>query len=450
MIGREIEMNVQEWGHRYLGKGHVYRSSVENVKEAEEIVAGFQEAMEGKKVFLYGAGTVGKNYVRLFADLGIGIGGVFDRSADGSKISGYEVMDAECIRQMTDEESMVIVSANRKHFDEIKNGLLQRGMPERMILNGHDMHLVLQSAWCMIKGQRANGRIDTKDCWECTILDSQCTSLRKYLKRLNGYRDKTEGTTESVRMIGYILGNVCSLNCKNCCECIPYYRNEDRGFVPAKQVIHDIERLSGACDFLTILEFVGGEPFLHPELTAILEGVLAIKNVGMIHIFTNGTVLPNDEACRLASNERIEIYMSNYQAALTEPLLEKRKETINKLTTFGASITEGKKEDWLDYRSFERLNYTREESERNFADCFMHNCNRLHKGTLYTCPHQYAGINLGVMEPIDGVVDIHAHSAEKLAEELEAFRSLKTIDGCMHCRLPYRAEAALSGEQLER
>ena len=448
MTRESYNMDHKEWLEKYIKKGHIYRSDIATVEESSDVINDFKKAVEGKKVVLYGAGTVGKNYIRLFNSLSIKIDGVFDKSVSKAKIKGYEVKSREIIKDFIDDNSIIIVSVNREYYDEIQDYLVGLGIEKKNIINGHDVHLVLQSSWCMIEGQKSAGKIDTTDCWECTLLNSQCTSLRKYLKKLNEYHSKAEGTTESVRMIGYILGNLCSLNCKNCCECIPYYKKENRGFVASSQVIRDIEHLSSACDFLTILEFVGGEPFLHPEIGIILKYVLSMKNVGMIHIFTNGTVTPSDEISELMANERIEIYMSNYQAALTSPLLKKRKETIDKLTSHGASIMEGKKEDWLDYRSFERMDYSSEESERNFADCFLHNCNRLYNGTLYTCPHQYAGINLGAIRPVDGVVNIYEYTQEGLAMKLEEFRSLKTIDACMHCRLPYRAETALSGEQL--
>ena len=142
------------------------------------------------------------------------------------------------------------------------------------------------------------------------------------------------------------------------------------------------------------------------------------------------------------------IYVSNYQSALKGELKERRNKTIEKLDEFGITYKVGKKEDWLDYRSFDKIDYSDEELERNFADCFLNECNRLYKGTLYTCPHQYAGVNMGVIEPVDGIVNVYDYNTEELAEELNKFRAIKTLDACRYCKLPYNAEPAMSGEQI--
>ncbi len=440
---------MKNWYEKYKEKVHRYKSSIVDADEAREIIDSFQESVSKHDVYLYGAGTVGQNFIRLFRELRVSVCGIMDRDPSASKILNMEIKDISFARKIAEmDNAIVIVSANRTYFDEIVEDLGENGIPRDRILNGHDLHLILQSAYCLLGALEEHKRFDLTDCWECTLLDNQCFSLRTYLKRINQFKSDDGKTTDKIRMIGYILGNICSLKCKNCCECIPYFEADKRAFVPADEIIRDIQHLSSACDFLTILEFVGGEPFMHPELKDVLQRVLAMKKVGIIHVFTNGTVVPGDDLCEVMRNERIMIYISNYQSALEGERKERRNKTIEKLGAHGVTYKVGRKEDWLDYRSFDQRNYSEDELERNFADCFLNECNRLYKGTLYTCPHQYAGVNLGKLKPVDGTVRIYEYDPDQLSEELERFRSIKTLDACRYCKLPYNAEKAVSGEQV--
>lgn len=440
---------MKDWYDRYKGRVHRYKSNITSSDEAKEVISSFKQSISDSKVYLYGAGIVGQNFIRLFGDLNVTIYGIIDKNPESSKIVGWDIKDISYIEKIAGtENAVIIVSANRTHFNEIVENLGNAGMPVERIFNGHDIHLILQSAYCLVKAYDENKRFNLTDCWECTLLDNQCYSLRTYLKRINKYQQEDKKTTDKVRMIGYILGNICSLKCKNCCECIPYFDTKQRAFVPANQIVKDINQLSSACEFLTILEFVGGEPFLHPELKDVLQSVLNMKKVGIIHVFTNGTIVPSEELCEVLHNERIMIYVSNYQSALEGPLKEKRNKTIDTLEAHGITYKVGRKEDWLDYRSFDKRDYSEEELERNFADCFLNECNRLYRGVLYTCPHQYAGVNIGYIEPVDGIVNIYEFDSDQLSNELEKFRSIKTLDACRYCKLPYNAEKAISGEQI--
>ena len=444
-------MSLTEWYSKYEHLGHIYKTDVDNESIAAAVIDDFLKAASGQDIYLYGAGTIAKNYLRLFSEIGdISVRGIFDKDPAKSRLGDYPVKQREEIKALADDtKAVVIVSVNAKYFDEIAEYLRMTGIADDRMINGHYAHLILQSAFCMQKAARVTDT-DFIPCWECTCLDNQCKSMRKLLLNRKGLKEDQLSGTDSVYMIGCILSNICSLNCKNCCECIPYHKQENRHFVSAETVIADVKKLSASCRFIQILEFIGGEPFLHPQLGEILSQCDSIPNIGAIHVFSNGTAVPSDELVKLLHDLRIEVYISNYNATLSELQKNNRSKTIKKLIKNEVLFMEGKKEDWADFRSFAERGYSDEEVERNYRDCFLHNCNRLYEGVLYTCPHQYAGVSLGVLEPIDGTVRIHEHSAEMLSVELDKFRSISKTDACRHCKLPYNAEPAISGEQLIR
>ena len=304
----------------------------------------------------------------------------------------------------------------------------------------------------MLKAYDPNGKIITKNCYECTDSEKSCLALNHYLRRINGVVTEENSTgggilSKSVRMMGYSLGTICTLRCKCCCDSIPYIQS--RYFVDAENVINDVEKVAAACEFLTFLELIGGEPFLHPKLGKILNHIKKFKNIGNIHIFSNSTVVPSDELCAELQDEKIVIYLSNYSKVMTKNLLAKREETIKKLQSYKVNFLVGTRTtNWKDCSAFDLIN-TVFETRKTFNDCFFHNCNRIHDGILYVCPHQLAGIQLNKLKELpQETIHIHDYTTEVLALKLEKLKKLPAIDACRYCTMPYKAKNVPYGEQL--
>lgn len=430
---------------KYIG---LYSSMVDTKELAEQIVSDFQCVLREKQIILYGAGCVGRDFVQLFREMGILVAHVAAKNwREAGMCHGIVVENPEVLRQVENPEDYILIAAcDRKIMPEICRDIQKLKTSFDHVECGHDIHILLQSAWCMLKS--GNGqKINLRNCYECTCLDNTCKSLCSYLKRMNGYTEETGTGTDKVEMIGYLLSNVCTLKCKNCCESVPYMPENIRHFVPADQVVRDITKMSAACRYLILLEFIGGEPFLHPQLPQILNEVLQIKNIGMIHIFTNGTVVPKDELCRALHNSRITVYLSNYQVSYPQRFKEKVDQTVSVLEACGIQYFFGKKQNWMDFSGYTLQCEDEEKLIRKYPDCFLHNCNRLMEGELYVCPHQYAGIKLGKLDS-ENVIHIHEYTDDKLAEQLEIFKKYPYIEACKYCTMPYDADVVLSGEQL--
>lgn len=424
-----------------------YKTNMENNSSAEKIIDEFIAVANNKEIYIYGAGTIGRNFVRLFDNIGVNIAKIFDRNYESIvNIGDYRIHSREELKYVKARNSVLIIAANRDLWGEICEDIRPYMLEELELINGHDLHMLLQSAYCMNETRRGKN-LHLKDCYECTNLDNVCSSLNCYMKRINNFDEASSSGTKNVQMIGVILGNICTLKCKNCCESVPYVHSSNRAFVDKEQVLRDVYHLSDACQFLSLLEFIGGEPFLHPELGEIVQEVLTIDNIGMIHIFTNGTVIPSNELCKVLANERITIYISNYQVSVEGILKSNIEQTAKKFEKYGVQFFFGKKTSWMDFRAYDDRNKTEKELIDGFNNCFLHNCNRLYRGNLYVCPHQYAGINLGKLDK-KNVIAIHDYDKEELITQLNFFKSYQYIDACKYCTMPYEAETVLSGEQL--
>lgn len=424
-----------------------YTSNIKTNEESVKIVDDFRELVKNRIIAIWGAGCVGRDLINLFREMEISVKIVVDKNAVlVNDCVGEKVYSVDEIKRLP-ADTILIAACNRNIFEEFQKELRELDSNISEMICGNDLHTLLQSAWCMIKACDINQQIDLKNCYECTVLDNTCNSLCQYLKRINGYKEQKTYRTKNVKMIGYLLSNICTLRCKNCCEKVPYMPHDIRHFVDAETVVKDINKMAEACEFLTLLEFIGGEPFLHPELPRILEEVKKIVNIGMIHIFTNGTVIPTDDLCKSLHNQRITVYLSNYQVSYPENMRKNVDMTVQKLTEYHVQFFFGKKTNWSDFSSYELQCADEEMLIKKFPDCFLHNCNRLMEGKLYVCPHQYSGIMMGEISD-SNTLNIYDYSAEELASELEKFKKYAYIDACKYCSMPYDAETVLSGEQL--
>src|SRR5262249_9473204 len=91
-----------------------------------------------------------------------------------------------------------------------------------------------------------------------------------------------------------VTGTLCNLACRHCfISSSPH--NKSFGFLGLDTIRRVLDESVG----LGVKEyyFTGGEPFLHPDMTAILELTL---RYGPATVLTNGTLFKNDSLQRLA------------------------------------------------------------------------------------------------------------------------------------------------------
>jgi molybdenum cofactor biosynthesis enzyme MoaA len=116
-------------------------------------------------------------------------------------------------------------------------------------------------------------------------------------------------------------GTVCNLACTHCfVSCSP--TNHTHEFMG----LAEVERYLAEAVTLGVREyyFTGGEPFLNPEMEAILDATL---RVGPAHVLTNGLLLDPDRCTRLQALEEASEYsldlrvsLDGYDAATNDPV----------------------------------------------------------------------------------------------------------------------------------
>jgi organic radical activating enzyme len=420
----------------------------ETLTRTDDILRQFKEELGGRKLIIYGASVIGASAYRVMRELGVDVMYIVDRDADElDDIDGFKVRKPESLAEISDLQNyLVLIAASRVTSKSVLSDMAAGGYAFTAVENGEDVTNVLQCAVCAIRHKEGrDGKL--ADCGICSVLDNQCPVFRKRGEDVIGaaFKDDKKRSKRNA-MIGYPLGKVCTLNCRHCCESLPLYSGRQRSFVDTETVKRDIERLASACEYITKVEFIGGEPFLHPGLEEIVQETLEIGNVAFVQIFTNGTVQPSDKLCEIFANERTAVHISDYSSVLTD--VQKRRVELTKetLSKRGVSYALGAGKKWFDFSSFEYRDDDDTELSKSYSACFLHHCNRLCDGVLYVCPHHYAGVGLGYIDPCSDTVRIHELEEEELAEALDRFKTMDFAEACRYCKMPWDAPVIPGGE----
>ena len=111
-----------------------------------------------------------------------------------------------------------------------------------------------------------------------------------------------------------ISGQNCSLKCKNCANFSPYLAKM-MPFYPYEEICADIEEITKHTQIKN-MQLQGGEFFLHPNATQILEYVAGNPRIHRITIATNATIVPKDSILSLIKESgKIRLRLSNYGEA---------------------------------------------------------------------------------------------------------------------------------------
>lgn len=427
----------------------------EKDNEVKDIISKkIQQALYKEKIIVYGAGAAGKELVSIFEQLNIEIEFLVDRKfGDIKQLNGIKVLGVDSLQKYRNERVLVIVSIDTQLFlefqDEIENNINKYCPQSLVIPYGRDLILALKQGMCKSK-LLSNAEFKIVDCINCGAESRGCDIFDEYLRKIasESVIDKSSFKMKYNKFFGYILSNVCTLKCKHCCEMVPYY--SEKGFVKADVVIENCRKIADACQFTMYVELIGGEPFLHPDIAHILQELLRIDDVGYVKIFTNGTVVPNEQLCAVLKNPRIVIVWSNYQDTLEGTLLDNVNKTREIFEKEGIEYIYSMSKTWLDFSSFDYVDKSEKDLEKDFEDCFLANCHRLYEGVLYRCPHQYAAMRLGKIKIDENdCVDIDKiNSLEELSGKIFDFKNLQYVDACRYCVVPYKAQEVPAGEQL--
>lgn len=400
------------------------------------------DALKGKRVVIYGAGKIGERVYRFFLHYGIPVSFFWDAKAELIRdVGNLPVLqpDFQHIPPEERESYVVIVtvfSENVCHM--IRDRLLEAGfcntITDRKFVNS----LIYFKCKAEIHEKKFHFELTT--CFFCPNakgnVASHCDIYDDNVKRNLGMDKLSFGHDNAlvIPSMGVLISTKCTLKCEGCNHLREHYKPSDNFDIEALQVLDDVSRILDAVDFIHSLVIVGGESFLHRDFKDVIDGFLRLPKTGIIHIITNGTVVPKDESVfETLANPRLVVEISGYGEKIPKRLREKVKVFTAKMDEFHINYLSKEQMQWFDFGGFEDRGYSKEELSRVYSSCICVS-NDLFDGKLYKCSRSAFGTYLGkITDYGSDYVDVRRTPKKDMSRKLAEFFGKKYIETCRFC-----------------
>jgi MoaA/NifB/PqqE/SkfB family radical SAM enzyme len=245
---------------------------------------------------------------------------------------------------------------------------------------------------------------------------------------------------------GFIIGQKCTLACKHCNLYLNHFSRQDRMMFPARQIMEDIQRISATYDFIRSIGIVGGEAFLHPDLSAIVGCALSRDNFGVIRVLTNGVCAISDEMIDILKHERCLVQFTDYTEQLTEKQKRLFQRNIEKIDRAGIGYY-AIKEVWKYPPTLHCQGYSKEQMRKMKAACEGHkSCRQAVNGVYYPCGPAVSIRQHHLSDyTSDRVILAECVGVEELRDKIANCDNQPFYESCRHCDLS--GKSITPGEQ---
>lgn len=233
----------------------------------------------------------------------------------------------------------------------------------------------------------------------------------------------------------------CNLRCEQCCTLSPQLPT---WAVEPAALGEDLRRLAQVLR-PGIFKLTGGEPFLHPDLPAVLDVVRASGISEQVSVTTNGFLA---QSAPDAVFERLDRMTLSVYASV--PLPERSVARITERCERHGVLLTVKRIDAFQKLTPEAPHATAEETRAVYADCWLKvRCHLVHRGRFYLCtrpPHMASVLGPAHAEHLslvegDGVSLETPELLTRVLDYLEREAPLATCRYCLGARGPWEPHA---------
>lgn len=364
------------------------------------------EYHNGDQIIIYGAGIFGEIAYRGLEFLKIPVLFFCDRNMEGEKRFDTDVISPESLSEFLQAK---IIVASQNYFKEMVNYL------ERI---GFEI--------CY----------DIRDFFEIPLnKDVLSGNARDVFENPEKYRDAVaysclSGEDIYIPHLEVIVTERCTLKCKKCATMTPYYGNPKNIYL--SDCLKGIERFVSAVTYISEIRLLGGEPFINKGIDEFVIKLSNYSKIGIVHIYTNGTILPSPEILDALRNKKVHIHISNY--AINSEKVEKLIELFQKEKIL---YTERKYDSWTDLGEVEFKNYSANQRKKIFRNCLAKNCFTLNRNKLFRCSRVANMYNIGNYKNIEyeyvDLEDMSKTDSEIKRDIKQLLFEIEDLEACDYC-----------------
>jgi len=373
-------------------------------------------------VILWGASFQGAAIGKKLLQLGVTIENYWDlRWEELNEVNGIKVIPP--FTSENKENCLVIVCiGNRVIQKNLVINMKEHGY--RDFIYGDYLYMGLLCPFNKKTGIKAKRCTGTMECRQI------------YCHRIKGILSGGFESSEELLFlpsITLIVNQRCSLKCKHCTSYMNEYAMEERVDFSLEQICHDIDTFMGAVDMVGTITVMGGEPFMHPDISKIIEHLCKWNNFGLISIATSGTYPIKAEQLEGLYDERVNISFSNYTPAITENQRNMFYKNIDFVKQSGVCHTVGLySPEWIVPPSLISKERTDEDITERKAECT--HWHQIKNGKVHPCDFSMSIYSLHVADYPSDYVDLNQDiSREELRKQIKEYDSRPFYESCRYC-----------------
>lgn len=387
-------------------------------------------------IIIWGASFLGKAVGKKLIEYGIKIENYWDLRCD--EIGRVNGIDTIMPFTTTDSENTLVIFCigNNVIRGQLLNKLNNEGY--KNVLRGDYLYEGIVCEFDNTTG------IDSKVCQGSMCCRAMfCERLNSIVKNKN-----LKENHFSIFHVTLTINQRCSLKCKCCTSYMNEYPVRERVNIPLERIEKDIDKFFDAVDSVGSVTVMGGEPFMHPDLSLIIKKLLSKKNIGLICIATSGTFPIKDEQLDGLQDKRVNVSFSNYEPSISEKLRNVMHQSIEKVKKNEIAYTVGvPMPEWIYPSTLYDKNMTKEQLIHK-KQCCPHNprCMMIKDGKLHPCDFAAAIYHLGIANYKEDYIEFDKYNDSKeLKHKIINFIDKPYYRVCGHCQST--GETAKAAEQ---
>ena len=387
-------------------------------------------------VVLWGASFQGKAIGKKLLEQGIAIENYWDiRCEEVGECNGIKV-----VKPFTSQDKsktlVIICIGNRVIFGGLKGELIQHGYEN--YIEGDRLYMGILCPFTVDTGVNAQRCSQTMECRQI-----YCHRLGKILAKAN---NKSENPIH-LTSITLIINSRCSLGCKYCTSYMNEYPKEKRTDVPYEQIASVIDVFFDAVDSVGTITVMGGEPFMHPDLSKIIEKLCTKKNFGLISIATSGTYPIRDEQLEGLHDKRVNVSFSNYTESINENQCKWYYKNIETVKESGVCYTVGLfSPEWIKPSTLYSQNLSEENMKKLKGGCI--HWDQIKNGKLHPCDFATAIYSLEVADYPSDYIELDSNvPRDEMKEKIRNYLEQPYYHSCGHHSMERTKMTAKAAEQ---